>query len=194
MIYDRLISNEQLDSIGVNDSEAANLYIFCVLHSIDPNLVNITNKDKNLLTKYNIVTRKVTADGIVFTINIKSKEESIEISMNNVEDDINSNINEYRKLFTLTRRPDAIGVKASVKANLLAFFKKYPQYNMKEVIEATALYLKSFSPEQLKYARRADYFIYKQSAPGGVKVSTLADVLENMDGYKTKSISWNQMI
>ena len=185
------MSQEDINRLKLSNKDAVNLYIFSILNGLDTSLIRIPKADKDILIKTKIIDRQLVDGDVKIVINLENK--SLSVAMNDVESDVEKHINDYRKIFRNVRN-DGIGNKSTVKKNLIKFLNENPEFNIQDVLEAAKLYINSMPQGELKYAKRADYFIYKVPAPGAPRDSTLEQVLNDLDHYKAKNESWTKMV
>jgi hypothetical protein len=176
---------EELEKLNFEEPQAVHLLLYAIHNRINEKFVKISAKDKTLILKTNLLNSKVTNQGLEITLGNST------FLVESVEGDVDLNIEEYRSVFKGTKN-GAMGIKNIVRQNLIDFLYKNSKYNMKDIISAAKKYKESL--ESYKYMRQADYFIYKQQYPGAPKTSTLLDVLESPDNYKSRNVQWQRVI
>src|SRR5699024_4187463 len=91
-----------------------------------------------------------------------------------VIEDVDNHIIEYRDLWR-GLKVGSMGDPKACRTNLINWLKDNPEYDMKEVLKASKVYLGSL--DDLRYLQRADYFIYKQDKHK-VKTSRLSAFID----------------
>lgn len=87
-------------------------------------------------------------------------------------------IAEYREMFPARRFPSGELARQSVqelKDKFVWFFKTFPEYNWKDVLDATDYYLYVKSKSNFDYAATSSYFIHKSDTRTKTWKSLLAD-------------------
>lgn len=131
---------------------------------------------KRLVDKGYIIS---TADGShlrakgINTINtfIKTKTEESDDKYDKMTDN-------YRELFK-GLKTGSMGDRNSVKGKLIRFLKDNPNTSFSEIKSAVEKYIESLDGKY-KYARRADYFIYKQVGKKDEEISDLTTWIEEI--------------
>ena len=167
-----IIDFELLNQMGITNEE------FLFLYNLYSNETNFTiNEDDIDLTKlesYRVI--KIYLDNIslrqdgknlieMLLVNndksIKKEDKNIKKSDRIIEDEVNTNIKEFRELWR-GLKPGSMGSLQSCKDKMKRWIKANPEYSFDEIMKAAKLYLDT-EGRNTRFLQRADYFIYKQS-------------------------------
>lgn len=100
---------------------------------------------------------------------------------------VDSWIDDWRELFPKEIRSAGRPIRGDKKAclkKMITFCKEYPEYDKKQIFEASRIYIFDKKRENYQYMVCADYFIYKETRKGE-RTSLLASLLEAIDGRQT---------
>ena len=167
------------EKAGIEDINAAILYIVALQLKISESSVKINHRDRKRLYTSKIIQ-----------IEVSEKENRVIISDNNnnvifshrsIPSEVDERVDEYRKLFEGLKR-GSMGNRTLVRGNLIKFLEKNSDYTMEDVITAAKRYIGSFN-QDYTLMRQADYFIYKQAFAQGPVLCTLLDVIEEPENY-----------
>jgi hypothetical protein len=186
-----MIPVNKLEHLGFEDPESVHLLLYAIANGFNEKHIRVSSKDKALIQKLNLLKTEITEEGL--RIVIGQEEEYKVLLQATIEFDVETNIDEYRNVFKGIK-PNSMGSKNTVRTNLTDFLYKHKQYKMSDILEAAKIYVNHFDGESIRYARQADYFIFKQQYTGSVKTSTLLDVLESPENYKSSVKSWSKLI
>jgi len=146
MIIDEKTTQYLLDK-KVDNIDNCYCYLFASINKLNCDL-SISDNDRhitNTLLEVDIGIKNITG--------VKIKKFITPIG----EESLNDLVKEMRKKFE-GLKPYSMGDKHDIRRKLKRFFKEYPEYSAKDVLEATDHYLEHTNPI---YVRRANYFVYK---------------------------------
>jgi len=158
--------------------EKAFTFLYCIVNNLE---YQISDEMFISLIKNKIIEKDILTGNLIILIDIFNQTND-NVSTLNILTDIETHIQEYRKLFSSIRTL-AIGDKNTVKNNLLNFIKKN-NVTMLQIIEATRDYIQNNEP---KYIPNADNFIY--SIRNGKEISYLEIALESYNFKPSSDVS-----
>lgn len=131
---------------------------------------------KYLIDDFNVKTKKVKQ--------IHKKSERF------VSKTVEENIDAYRELFR-GLKVGSMGSLASCKEKLTRWMKENPDVTIERILKATQIYIGSV--DNMKYLKRADYFIYKVEEDK-TEVSTLSSIIDEVVEGKLTNNDWTSTI
>jgi hypothetical protein len=146
MIIDEKITQYLLDK-NVDNIDNCYCYLFASINKLNCDL-NISDNDKHITN-----TLLEVDIGITNIAGVKVKKFITPIG----EESLDELVQTIRKKFE-GLKPYSMGDKHDLKRKLARFFKEYPEYTVRDVLDATEHYLEHTNPT---FVRRANYFIYK---------------------------------
>ena len=167
-----IIDFELLNNLDISVNEFLylyNIYTDFNIINLDSDMVdNDKLENKRLIKVYNnsLVLRQDGINLIEMLLidnnkSIKEEGKNIKKSDRIIEDEVNTNIKEFRELWR-GLKPGSMGSLQSCKDKMKRWIKANPEYSFDDIIKAAKLYLNT-EGRNIRFLQRADYFIYKQS-------------------------------
>jgi hypothetical protein len=158
-----------LEEHDVDKAEGV-LYLLSIFHNIESNC--FSEKTIRIVNNLGIVERDYKTNTIEWHIALYDGQ--------NV-DSVWEWVNQYRELFA-SKNKERSGSKKTCVLRMKLFFSENPHVRKEDVLEATALYLRSVEPQYVKTAER---FIY--DGQGAYKTSMLTSWVERVLESKIKN-------
>lgn len=186
-----VLSKEELEKHSVtivefvNLLKAAKLIEDVISHS---DLLTLEKKGLVKLNEEEFVVRDKGQELIdlfkIESFNTKTRriKKIVKASSRRITDDIKDHLKEYRGVFK-GLKAGAMGDPTACREKLSRWFENNPEYTMKDVINAAKTYVNSVN--DIRYLRRADYFIYKKEQ-NGEEVSTLSAIVDDVENYNSQ--------
>lgn len=147
------------------------IYLLCLFHKLPDVETLISEKTIRQVNSMSIVERDYKT---------KTLQWSIPLYEGQNIDDVWSWVNDYRQLFA-SKNKEREGNKRSCVSRMKEFFKQNPSIRKDDVLQATAMYMKTVEPT---YCKMAEKFIYDGS--GAFKTSQLLHWCEMVQERKEK--------
>jgi len=158
-----------LEEHDVDKNEGV-LYLLSIYHNVESNC--ISEKTIRIVNNLGVVERDYKTNTLIWQVALYEGQ--------NV-DSVWDWVNQYRELFA-SKNKERTGSKKTCVLRMKLFFSENPHVRKEDVLEATALYLRSVEPQYVKTAER---FIY--DGQGNYKTSMLTQWVERVLEIKVKS-------
>lgn len=158
-----------LEEHDVDKNEGV-LYLLSIYHNVESNC--ISEKTIRIVNNLGVVERDYKTNTLIWQVALYEGQ--------NV-DSVWDWVNQYRDLFA-SKNKERTGSKKTCVLRMKMFFAENPHVRKEDVLEATALYLRSVEPQYVKTAER---FIY--DGQGNYKTSMLTNWVERVLETKAKS-------
>ena len=158
-----------LEEHDVDKNEGV-LYLLSIYHNVESNC--ISEKTIRIVNNLGVVERDYKTNTLIWQVALYEGQ--------NV-DSVWDWVNQYRELFA-SKNKERTGSKKTCVLRMKMFFAENPHVRKEDVLEATALYLRSVEPQYVKTAER---FIY--DGQGNYKTSMLTQWVERVLEIKVKS-------
>lgn len=152
------------------DKNEGILYLLSIYHNVESNC--ISEKTIRIVNNLGVVERDYKTNTLIWQVALYEGQ--------NV-DSVWDWVNQYRDLFA-SKNKERTGSKKTCVLRMKLFFSENPHVRKEDVLEATALYLRSVEPQYVKTAER---FIY--DGQGNYKTSMLTQWVERVLETKAKS-------
>lgn len=115
-----------------------------------------------------------------YVVGSRTYSKTTKKSPRKLNDDVLTNLKDYRAVFK-GLKAGSMGDPKACREKLSRWLDENPEYSMKEVINAAKVYVNSVN--DVRFLRRADYFIYKKEN-NGEEISTLSAIIDDVDIQK----------
>lgn len=158
-----------LEEHDVDKNEGV-LYLLSIYHNVESNC--ISEKTIRIVNNLGVVERDYKTNTLIWQVALYEGQ--------NV-DSVWDWVNQYRDLFA-SKNKERTGSKKTCVLRMKMFFAENPHVRKEDVLEATAMYLRTIEPQYVKTAER---FIY--DGQGNYKTSMLTQWVERVLETKAKS-------
>lgn len=152
------------------DLDESILYLLSLFHNLDSDC--ISEKTIRIVNNIGIVERDYKTNTLLWHVPLYDGQNT---------DSVWDWVNEYRDLFA-AKNKERSGSKKTCVMRMKLFFSENPHVRKEDVLEATALYLRTVEPQFVKTAER---FIY--DGQGNYKTSMLSNWIERVIENRNKN-------
>lgn len=164
-------NNIELPTFTVNKELLDSLQSKMFIKISAENTITLREKGEALINDFSIED---------YDISSKTVKKTVKKSKRALNQDVINNIKNYRNVFK-GLKPGSMGDPKACREKLSRWLDENPEYTMTEVIAAAKAYVRSVN--DIRFLRRADYFIYKKEQNGD-EISTLSAIIDDVDIQK----------